>query len=381
MHLLLTGCRMLLQYRSRLLLSCLSIALAVVIMFMQMGFFNGLNDSQANLARILDADLIMLHRDSDNLKSMEMFRLKRWRQAMVAEGVADGTYLSTSASYWWNPQDSSRNRVLVVAVNPDHPGLRLRDAEGDIAVLRRAGTVFYDRSSRRELGDIAIDTETSLGRARVQVVGLFDLGANFSYEGHVLTSFDTYLRIFSQRNPQRLADEISLGLLKLEPGADAETVKRRLLQDLPGDFVLLTRAELEARERAHTTRSTPAGIIFGIGLLVALGIGVVICYQLLFNEIHDHMRQFATLKAIGYRARHLYVIVVSESLLLSMIGFVIGLLATVFLYRVVQDLSEIAMQLTPHRVLFILVLTLIMGIASAALAVRQVVRADPADLF
>ena len=381
MNLLLTGWRMLTHSKGRLLLSCLSIAFSVVIMFMQMGFFNGLNDSQANLARILDADLVMSHRDKDNLKSTEMFSLKRWRQAMASAGVAEGAYLYTSASYWWNPRDGSRNRLLVLAVDPDRPGLRLPQLDGDMALLKERNTVFYDRLSRKELGEISIGTGTTLGRSRVRVAGLFDLGANFSYEGHVVTSFDTYLRVFSQRNPQRLADHISLGLLKLEPGIDADQVRQQLLRDLPDDFIVLTRAELEAREWAHTTGSTPAGIIFGIGLVVALLIGVIICYQLLFNEIHDHIRQFATLKAIGYRARHLYAIVVSEALLLSVLGFVPGVLATLLLYRGVQQLSEIVMELTPGRVLFILALTLLMGVISAALAVRQVIRADPAELF
>ena len=53
----------------------------------------------------------------------------------------------------------------------------------------------------------------------------------------------------------------------------------------------MTRAQLEAREKAYTTRATPVGIIFGIGLVVALVIGIIICHQLLFNEIQDHLRQ------------------------------------------------------------------------------------------
>lgn len=382
MHLLVTGWRMLVHSKSRLLLSCLSIAFAVVIMFLQMGFFNGLNDSQANLARILDADLVMSHRDKDNLKSTEEFSRKRWRQALAVPGVESGAYVYASASYWWNPQDGSRNRILVIGIDPANPGLILSDAEGFPEALKRPDTIFYDRRSRKELGRIEVGAESTLGQTRVQVVGLFDLGANFSYEGHAVTGTETFFRIFSQRDPQRLADNISLGLLRLQPDADAGQVRQQLLRALPGgDFMVMTRDQVEARERAYTTRATPVGIIFGTGLVVALVIGIIICYQLLFNEIQDHVRQFATLKAIGYQARHLYLIVTSEALLLSLLGFLPGLAATYGLYRVVEQLSEIIMQLNAGRILFILFLTVLMGVAAAALAVRQVVKLDPAELF
>jgi putative ABC transport system permease protein len=381
MYMIATACRMLLDDRRRLALSCVSIAFAVVIMFMQMGFFNGLRDSQASLARYFDADLVMSHRDKDNLKSPEVFSRKRLRQALAVKGVASAVYLHASPAYWWNPQDGSRNRLLVLGVDPARPGVTFPALAAARDALKRPNMVIYDRLSRKELGRVEAGTQTRLGNAQVQVAGLFDLGANFSYEGHVIASYETFYRIFSQRDPARLEDDISLGLLKLEPGTDATAVQALLRAELPDDFLVLPRAEVESREKRYTTRSTPAGIIFGLGLLVALAIGVMICYQLLYNEIQEHLPQFATLKAIGYRARDLHLIVLAEALLLCLLGFVPGIAATQGLYLGVEHLSEIIMELSIGRALFILALTVIMAAASAALAVRQVVRADPAELF
>lgn len=376
-----TGWRMLRHGGGRLILSGLSIAFSVVIMFMQMGFFNGLNDSQANLAKILDGDLVISSIDKKNLKSTESFSLKRLRQALAIPGVKSETWLYTNPNYWWNPADGSRNRVLVIALDPDNPGVDVPKLDTYREALKRPHAVLFDRLSRTELGSIVAGTSTTLGDDNVQVVGLFDLGANFSYEGNVITSFATYYQVFRSRNPSRLVDDVSLGLLKLEPGVDPKKIRRQLLDQEPHDIQVQTPAELEAREKSYTTRATPVGVIFGIGLVVALIIGIIICYQLLFNEIHDHIPQFATLKAIGYRAGHLYGIVLTEALLLSLLGFVPGLFVTKWLYGVIEHFSQIAMYLTSGRVLFILVLTVVMAVASAALAMRQVVAADPADLF
>ncbi len=156
-----TAWRMLIHDRRRLALSCLSIAFAVVIMFMQMGFFHGLRDSQARLARYLDADLVMLHKDKDTLKSQETFSRMRLRQALGMTGVADVTPLHARTAYWWNPQDGSRNRVLVLGLDPDRPVLTFPELAALRETLRRPNTVIYDRLSRRELGDIAAGTRTT----------------------------------------------------------------------------------------------------------------------------------------------------------------------------------------------------------------------------
>ncbi len=60
--------QMLTYNRGRFVLSSLGVALAVVIMFMEMGFFNGINDSQANLATVLNADLIIESKRKHHLK-------------------------------------------------------------------------------------------------------------------------------------------------------------------------------------------------------------------------------------------------------------------------------------------------------------------------
>ncbi len=94
--------------------------------------------------------------------------------------------------------------------------------------------------------------------------------------------------MFSDRGTERVVDQISLGALKLKPEADLEVVKAKLLKQLPGDFIVSTKSQMTQREKAHTIKKSPVGIIFGIGLIV----GFIICYQILFNEIQDHLAQF-----------------------------------------------------------------------------------------
>ena len=121
--------------------------------------------------------------------------------------------------------------------------------------------------------------------------------------------------------------------------------------------------------------------MFGIGLVIGFLIGVIICYQILYTEIADHLGQYATLKAMGHENRFLRSLVRIEALLLSLLGFGPGLGAGLLLYDILQRLSGIVMALTPARALLVLVLTMLMCLLAGNLAVRKALSADPAELF
>jgi len=46
---------------------------------------------------------------------------------------------------------------------------------------------------------------------------------------------------------------------------------------------------------------------------------------ILSTDVADHLAEFATLKAIGYHDRYISGVVIREALLLSLLGFGIGL--------------------------------------------------------
>ena len=174
---------------------------------------------------------------------------------------------------------------------------------------------------------------------------------------------------------------VDLGLIRVKPGADLKEVRKRLLAKLPPIALLLTPDEINAREINVTTRRSPAGVVFGIGLLVGFSIGIIICYQILFNEVNDHLPQFATLKAMGHPPRFISGIVLYEALLMALAGFVPGLVAGAGLYKLIEEFTQIRMFLTPERVLLIFALTSGMCLIAGHLALKKVHSTDPADLF
>lgn len=368
--------RMLIDKPSRLALSIMAVAFSVVIMFMELGFFNGSNDSAANLPPHFDCDLILSHKEKNHLKTGEEFPLAWVFKARDVDGVAATVPLYTGADYWWNPQDGSRNRVFALGVDLNDPMFISGIIAARRTALQEPGAVLYDRLSRHELGVVEPGTRSTLGASRVKVVGLVELGPNFSYEGHLVMSTDTFLEMHGQAR-----EIVDLGLIRVQPGADVNQVRERLRAALPPEALLLTPAEIHTREIRVTTQRSPAGIVFGIGLLVGFAIGVIICYQILFNEVNDHLPQFATLKAMGHPPRFISGIVLHEAVLMALAGFIPGLLAGAGLYMLIEHFTQIRMFLTPGRVLLIFALTSGMCLIAGHLALKKVHSTDPADLF
>ena len=112
-----------------------------------------------------------------------------------------------------------------------------------------------------------------------------------------------------------------MGVIHLRPGASAETERRAILASLPPDVVVLTPAETAWRESMYTLRSAPVGLLFAIGMLAGLVIGMINCYQVLYNEVSDRLPQYATLKAMGFASKFLHRVILGQAVVLAITGF------------------------------------------------------------
>jgi putative ABC transport system permease protein len=249
--------------------------------------------------------------------------------------------------------------------------------------VKLADYVLYDRASRPEFGSVVDRFEsgqtvmTELGERRVQVAGLFELGTSFGIDGSVITSDLNFLRLFPNRSP----GAIDLGLVSLKPGVDPTAVRNAVAAGIPGDVEVLTKAGFIAREQGYWEANTPIGFVFLFGVIMGLVVGGVIVYQILFADVSEHLREYATLKALGYRNSYLVSVVLRESVILAVLGYVPGLLVTLGLYRIAERATGLPLDLTTERAVFVLALTLAMCCVSGAIALRKVQSADPAEVF
>ncbi|MBW4596043.1 MAG: ABC transporter permease DevC [Brasilonema angustatum HA4187-MV1] len=369
--------------KSRLLVALSGIAFADVLMFMQLGFQTALYDSNTRLNRVLQTDIVLLSPKARNMQNLSTFSRRRLYQASSISGVKSAEALYVSFITWKNPQTRREASIQLLGVNPEQPAFGLPEINQQLDKIKLADNFLFDKGSRGEYQQVIADIEqgktvtTEAENHTITINGLFKLGTSFGAEGNLITSDQNFLRLF----PGRQAASINLGLVYLEPGYDPQQVATALRAYLPNDVRVLTHEEFIQFEENYWQTESPIGFIFGLGVSMGFIVGIIIVYQVLSTDVNAHLKEYATLKAMGYHNLYFLGIIFEEALILAFLGFIPGTVVPLALYYLTRTATNLPIYMTLTRALVVLILTIIMCVISGAIATRKLQAADPADMF
>ena len=375
--------RQLISSRARLVSAIAGVMFACVLVFMQLGFRAALFDSASNLPRALQGELFLV-----NPLTLVMFRPEpiarvRASQTLADPDVTQAVPLYLAQTKFRNPDTGRQRTIQLIGFDPEAGAVAFSGLAPLVPLLKRVDTIAFDRRSRPEFGDVAGRLErggpydVEVGGRAMNLVGLVSLGTSFGADGNAVMTETNFRRIVKERQ----ASKTDLVAIRLKPGADAQAVKARLATILPQDVVVLTGAELIAWERSYWEKGTPIGFIFSFGSLMGLVVGMVIVYQILFSDIATHLREYATLKAIGYSNHYLRLVVMAAALMLAVLGFVPGFLSAIGLYGMTAKATLLPLGMAADRAVVVFGLIFVMCALAGLLAMRKLADADPADMF
>ncbi|MEL6601779.1 MAG: ABC transporter permease DevC [Cyanobacteria bacterium J06614_10] len=364
--------------RVRLLVGIVGVAFAVLLAFINLGFSGALSETAALLFESLDAEVYLISPLSVYSNATEPFAQERLYQAAANPNVRQAIPLYQGFARWRNVDTDQEFFILGYGFNPLDRPFTLPEVQSDsaIAALQQPSSVLFDRSSLPKYGPPQVGLSTEFNRQNAEISGLFTLGGGMSTEGTILMSDQNFQRFYGLEN----LDKIDLGLLRLASGTDPQRVVETLRQTLPADVSVYTRAEMIERDRQYWFETTAVGFIFNLGVSVALIVGAATVYQILYADISKNFKEYATLKAIGFRNRFLLNVVLQEAVLLALIGFVPGLLLSLLSYQLIMSWTggAIPMLMPIGRVFLVCGLTVVTCVLSGLLSIRKIMLADPA---
>jgi putative ABC transport system permease protein len=371
----------LLHERTRLVVAIAGVGFAVLLIFMNLGFLGALATTASQVYGQMNAQIFLISPQSLEISTTETFPRERLYQVAGIAGVQRVMPLYVGYQQWLNPDTRLTRSMFVFGINPRDPVFTMPEFQNPetIAILQQQDTVLIDRFSRPEFGSQTTGLETEVDRRRVEIGGQYTLGGGFAADGTLITSDQNFRRIFDPRP----LDKIDLGLIQLVPGTNVEAMVAMIRSKLPQDVLVLTQKQLTDRERSYWINTTSIGFIFSLGVIVSFIVGTVIVYQILYTDIASHMPEYATLKAMGYRGRYLFSVVLQEAVILSLMGYVPGLILSMGLYQLTNQATSGALPMSMNlgRAIFVLILTIAMCSISGLISVRKVISADPAEVF
>jgi putative ABC transport system permease protein len=370
--------------RSRFLAAVTGVAFANLLVFFQLGFLSALGTSVVKPYAAITADIILSGPDSRTLAGGKSIPRQRVLDAMSLPGVAAATALYVGQM----PIEmlgEPKVTLTIFGVDPSSMTQFWRpDAAAHAERIEIRDTAVIDSRTRMLSAALMQRIEQGLpeliefSQRQLAFAGIFAIGAGFESDGYVIVSDLTFLRLF----PQRFEGAPTHVLIRLLPGAQPTTVITALQVMVPiKEAKIQSFADAATAERMFQTVERPIGVIFGFGAMMGLIVGLVIVYQVLSTDVADHLQEYATFKAMGYRDRFFLGIILEEAVILAICGFVPGSLVSIMIYKALAGATGLPLEMSTARLVSVFVGTVLACIISGALATRRLAAADPAELF
>ena len=369
--------------RGRFFAAIAGVAFANLLVFMQLGIMGALNSSTVAPYAMLNADIILSSEDGNTLTDGGHIPRARLFQALGVAGVTDATPLFIG-NLPFTLEDGSSVSLLSFGLDVAKPNYAAPAIADTLQRLSLENTVMLDEGTRGmpasvidELingGQFAFET----GGNTLTAIGAMDVGGGFLADGMMIMSDQTFLRVF----PNRTSGAPNHILIRTDDSVSTEAVIARLKSILPsGNLRIQSMDGSAANDLAFMSTERPTGIIFGFGVFMGILVGLVIVYQVLSTDVADHLREYATFKAMGYGQPFFLGIVFEEAIILAVFGFIPGFFVSMGLYSGLVSVTGLPVEMDASRAILVFFGTLSACSLSGAIATRRLANADPADLF
>ena len=367
--------KILLHDRTRFLITVSGVAFAVTLVFVQVGLFQGLLSNASVTIERSDADLWVTARNTPNVDFSNTFPETYVQRVRSIPGVARADNLLVWFARVALPTGATENAVIYALEDFTRWRLPWRIESGDPRDLRRGKYVILDDSARKRFGTFAVGDYREFFGQRLKIIGRTAEACSFTTNPIAFVDY----RVAQSMSRQELHNRTTYILVKLAPGADAEAIRAEIRRRLPYNDVR-TRAEWAARSRSYWTDSTGLGLNMVMTVFLGCLVGVVVVAQTLYTSTMEHLKEFATVKAIGGRNADIYAIIGKQAALAATLGFLLGA-AMAYAIRPAMAAIDLKLILTPTFAASVFVGTLILCLGASAISFRKVATLDPALVF
>ena len=361
--------------RVRLIATVVGIVFSIVLVTVQLGVFVSFERMITMMIDHAQADFWIAPIETKSFEGSSLLAGRERFQALSINGVTEVTPVIVGYASWRKPNGGASTPVLVVGAPTASAGLQPWNVvEGSVDDLSKPDAVAIDRSYFEQLGVAGIGGNAEISNQKARVVAITKGIRSFTTTPQVFTSLDrarAYLGV-----PPNKANYF---IVRISPNANAAAVRSRLAASL-SDAEVLTSEEFRHRSRLFWLMDTGAGAALLGSAILGIIVGTIIVAQTLYSSTKDHIKEFATLRAIGSSRKYILKVILVQALLSAVIGFSIAAAIGLALVKATTD-AALPIVMTPELTLGLFVLTVAMCAIAAISAIRVVTRIDPAMVF
>jgi putative ABC transport system permease protein len=353
------------------------VAIAVFLIILQWGFYQGYNRDITIVLDSIDADIWIVPKNQPTFDGwVGVDDLPYW-ELLEHPGVEKAARLVWGWGACRLPKTGGIDSVEVLGVEFESGidlGFQL-PRQDMAALLRPDGHVLVSEKDREKLGIEAAGVQGMeiFGRTATPVGFVPDVHL-FTTAGFVLTDLD------NARSFLRLPDSHASYLVcKCKAGVDVKRLVAGLQRSM-SEHDVITAEEFHARASHYWGTRTSIGPVLLMSSVLAVSVGFLIVLLAFYISTIEKIPVFACMKALGASGGEIVLLLSCQSLIVFILGCGV---AAVGLYVAVTILATttISVVITPTVVLSGVLATGVVSITSSLLSVRCVISTDPGEAF
>jgi putative ABC transport system permease protein len=366
---MLLAARNLLAEKMRFAFSAAGIGLAVFLISVLLGIFQGWNNKVGGFVSEVDTD-IWVARDgtTDFINAASILPASMGDEMRARDDVSAAVPLIVRPMAF--EHDGDKVEVHLIGYDVDS------GVGGPAKIVKGKGAptgneIVIDEVLSKVSG-VGIGDELTSSGMTLTISGIAS-GGNFAFTQAGFVSEETAAELLG------MGDLVTFWLLTLDDGADADATATDIQGSTDGVEVF-TSDEFASATR-HRILDNVLPILF---LIVGLAfiVGIAITSLTIYTATIERAREFGVMKAIGFNNRDLYALVVLQSVITGAIGFVFGVALTLLLSMSIDIvMPAFVILIRPLDVGLVLIATVFMAAAAAIVPARRVGGVDPAIAF
>ncbi len=368
-----TAYRFMVYDKPKLFGALFGVVISTYLIGQQVGVFTFLTNAMSALVDNTKTDMWVVDPYTTNVSALGQIDMRIGRQIESIEGVEKAYPVVITGGSAKFSNGKTFGVTLIGAQIPEFVGGPWNLYEGKPADLLPDGAVTTEFFDSKNLGNVKRGDFFEISGKRVYSAavtkGVRGFGPVF-----VFTTLERarYLSKFS-------TNKVSAFLLDLKPGADSikirETINSKIFGVkawLPKDFSKATVSTVLGSSGIAV--STVSQVIF------AVISGFVIIALSLYSAALDRMKDYATMKAIGASNAYVRKLIITQTLIVAVMGFLIGTgLVEMFRFGI-SKAGTIFNYSLGMRFTFLAVI-MVVSMTGALFAIRRITKAEPASVF
>lgn len=316
------------RYKQRMLMTIFGVAGSVALLFAGLGIRSSLGNVIENqFTNLMPYDMIVVKNDDNS--SSENQEVKDFMDSNKVSQY-QSIYFTTLSETISGLTDKQTISIMVSSGYDFGDFVHLKDASsGDSLTLSDDGIIISEKLAllyHVEAGDSFTLKDSDGKKHSVKVAAVAEMNV-----GHYLfMSQKVYQKIFGETP----ADNAYLVTLKNDSSSNIEKLSTKLLA-MSGVSAVSQNSSL-----VKTVKSVVASLNGAMTILIVVSIllAVVILYNLTNINVAERIRELSTIKVLGFYDKEVTMYIYRETISLSLIGIIVGLIGGKYLHQVIMGM-------------------------------------------